>query len=208
MQLTVNDYKQGIEDAGSDNREVFGGTWTGGYHIQQDPEEFAQLLSVLQKEGVATYLQIGIAAGGSERYIAEACDIAGLVVIDDGRHPNNRVWRSQNKPAIEGRDVKVTEFIGNSHAQSAHDFLGTLEGSKFSLIGIDGDHSPGGVRLDWELIQPYIGNKGLVWLHDIHLAIPGQTGARELWQHLKKDSRFEVILETSGRFGIGLLRKK
>ena len=211
------EYKKGlvrdIDAAGSDNHEYFGGTWTGGYHIQQDPEEFADLLLALDRVGgVNSYLQIGIAAGGAERVLCEylqPSSLERLTVMDDGRHPNNRVWRTQNKLAIELAEIRVTEFVGNSHGNEAIRFL-TEEhpDSLYDLIGIDGDHSPAGVRMDWALVQPFIRAGTLVFLHDIKIAIAGETGARELWEKLKVDPAFEVMLETDGKFGIGLVRKK
>lgn len=196
-----------IAEAGSDSHETFGGTWSGGYHIQQEPGELAGLLLALQGAGrINSYLQIGIAAGGSERFLCERLSIDELFVIDDGRHPNNVIWRRQNKAAIESRDTKVTEFIGSSHTQEAEAFLKRY-GAHFDLIGIDGDHTPGGVRMDWKLIQPYIAKGTLVWFHDINLMLAGETGAREMWPKVKADPGFEVLLETAGKFGIGLVRK-
>lgn len=196
-----------IEEAGSDNHRVFGGTWTGGYAIQQDPSELAALVRAIGAAGgVGNYLQIGIAAGGTERFLCERCEVQELSVIDDGKHPANKIWRAQNKAAIESRDVKVTEFIGSSHGLEAARFL-TEGRPAYDLIGIDGDHTPAGVRLDWALVKPFIPIGGLIWFHDINCLGAGETGAREFWSKAKRMEGFEVRLETVGRFGIGLLRR-
>jgi hypothetical protein len=194
-----------ILEAGSDNADHFckgiNGAHTGGYRIQQDPEEFAKLISILREYGpYENALSIGIAAGGNERFMLEHIKIGALAVVDDGKHPNHRFWAEQNKPAIP---VPVFEHIGDSHSKKAAKFLKDL-GIKFNLVAIDGDHSPAGVRMDWALIQPYLAPGAVVWLHDIHLTEPGQTGAAELWFELRKHHK--VILEVRRKFGIGAVK--
>src|SRR5205085_6787157 len=72
-----------IENAGSDHLPTFGGKFEGGYHIQQNPAEFANLLMALKGRPIKSYLQIGNAAGGSERLICEYLGIVDLTIIDD-----------------------------------------------------------------------------------------------------------------------------
>ena len=190
-----------INAAGSDNHEYFGATWTGGYHIQQDPQEFAELVELLQRLGpFENYLAIGIAAGGVERFLVENCKIKNLTVIDDGSHPNHKYWKQNSE------NMSPAEFIGDSHSEAAKQFL--LEDysdfGAYNLVGIDGDHSTQGVLQDWELVQPYLAPNALVWFHDTVISEAGQTGARKLLARLK--TQHEVILETNGKFGIGVIR--
>lgn len=196
--MTLEEIESAICKAGSDNHEFFGGTWTGGYYIQQDQKEFAQLVKLLQGFQFRNYLAIGIAAGGVERFICDHVDIGNLTVIDNGEHPNHKFWK-ENKPK-DFDSFFVNEIIGDSHSLSTWD---KLEKAKFNLVGIDGDHSPQGVLQDWELVQPYLAPGALVWFHDIKISEPGQTGARKLWSRLKREQ--EVLLETNGKFGIGVL---
>ncbi len=209
--MSLEAIEKAICEAGSDNHEVFGGTWTGGYLIQQDPKEFAELVECLQKhEPFDNALSIGIAAGGNERFICENVDIANLTVIDNGKHPAHKYWSNNRKVVLTSRKiirsrVEIREFILDSHSSGAKLALEVNHSNfKFNLVGIDGDHSPEGVLQDWELVQPYLAPGAIVWLHDIRLNIPGQHGARKLWVRL--NTQYEVLLETDGRFGIGVLR--
>lgn len=193
-----------INKLGSDHIPTFGGEFEGGYHVQQDPGELAGLVEALMRRKLETYLQIGCAAGGTERFICEKVGIKDFAVIDIGQHPKFPVWVSHNKPALQAQGVKVSEHIGDSHDEAAEAFL-AARGVKYDLIGIDGDHSPAGVRMDWALITPYLKPGALVWFHDINSAgLPiGQQGALEVWEKLK--GRHVVVYETFAKFGIGLV---
>lgn len=198
---------ESIIAAGFDDAEHFAkgvqGAYSGGYFIQQDPEEFAKLISVLRDHApYHTMLSIGIAAGGNDRFIVESVDIKQAVVMDDGKHWNHKVWKDKNRAKVAAR-IPLHEHIGNSHSKGASAFLKGL-GMKFNLVGIDGDHTPAGVRMDWEMIQPYLAPGAIVWLHDIAMKEPGQTGAAELWYELRRHHK--VLLETRKKFGIGVVQ--
>ena len=193
-----------IENAGSDHVPTFGGRFEGGYHIQQNPAEFAELLSVLKGRSIMSYLQIGSAAGGAERLVCEYAGISDLTIIDDGLHPKFSIWTNINRPSIEARGVLVTQHIGNSHGHEAREFL-EFRGKPFDLVGIDGDHTLAGVRADWTLTEPFLKPGTLVWFHDIssNLLPPEMQGSKEVWEEVSK--RHKVILETFRHCGIGLL---
>ena len=207
--MSLEDIEKAICEAGSDNHEIFGGIWTGGYLIQQDPKEFAQLIQCLEQHAPhGDWLSIGIAAGGNERFIFEQDFVFGdLFVIDNGEHPNHKHWAENKKAIVHHPDSILQEFIGDSHSQACKEWLESWSKfvpQRFAVIGIDGDHSPEGVLQDWELVQPYLAPGAIVWVHDIRMDIPGQHGARKLWQRLK--TQYEVLLETDGKCGIGVLR--
>lgn len=193
-----------VERSGSDSLKVFGGKFEGGYHIQQDPDELAGLIDALQGREIKNYLQIGCAAGGTERLIVETCGIKCLTVIDNGEHPKFNIWIERNKPSLTLKDIEVHDFVGDSHSDEAEEFL-NAQHKQFDLIGIDGDHSPAGVRMDWELISKRLRPGVLVWFHDINSEAlpPDQRGALEVWEIVSK--RHKVIYETKAKFGIGLL---
>jgi hypothetical protein len=188
-----------ICEAGSDDLRVFGGRWKGGYLVQQIPEELADLILLLRRfEPFAHTLEIGIAAGGTTRLIREQVRMGRTVVIDNGKHWNFPAWQT-NKLGID----RLDEFIGNSHSAAAREFLAGLA-CQFDYAAIDGDHSYKGVLSDWQLVRPYLADGAIVWFHDINLANP-EFGVQKLWREtLAKDH--EVLLETEGRCGIGVIR--
>jgi hypothetical protein len=182
----------------------FRSPYEGPYRMQQDPGELAQLLTALKDRTINTYLQVGSAAGGTERFICEWAQIKILHIIDTGDHPEFYVWRNTNRPALEAQGVAILEHIGSSHDEEAEEFL-AKHGLKYDLIGLDGDHTPAGVRMDWKLIEPCLKPGALVWLHDIdHTKMrPCDNGPWEVWCELKK--RHKVLVEAMGTFGIGLV---
>lgn len=196
---------EAVEEAGSDHLATFGGRFEGGYNIQQDPGELADLVLALSGRGLRSYLQVGSAAGGSERFLCERLCIPRLTIVDDGKHPKFPVWTSVNRPALAARGVAISQYIGDSHGRGARRYLARRR-TRFDLVGIDGDHSPAGVRSDWELVQPCLRPGTLVWFHDLaaERLPPGQRGAARVWRRLRE--RHEVVLETVRRLGIGLLR--
>ncbi len=126
-----------------------------------------------------------------------------LFIVDMGDHPEVPVWREVNKPALEEYGVSVVEFIGDSHSDEAEAFV--KSSGKMDLIGIDGDHTPAGARMDWELIIPALRPGTLVWLHDIATANMRacDAGAGEVWEKLKEWHK--VLLDVQDVFGIGLV---
>lgn len=197
MTLIEEIQKAGIGDG-------FGSPHMGEYRMQQDEREFAQLVRALMDRKPKTYLQVGSAAGGSERFICEKVGIKTLHIIDYGNHPEFPIWQMVNKPALQAQGVTILEHIGDSHDEAAEAFL-ARHGLKYDLIGIDGDHTPAGARMDWELITPCLRPGALVWMHDIdHTKMrPCDNGAHEVWQKLKE--RHKVIVEALGTFGIGMV---
>jgi hypothetical protein len=207
MQKLIEDIKAaGLAEKGFDEANDH----VGGYLMQQHPGEFAALVQALldwqdaKNYKIESYLQVGCAAGGAERFICERLGgIEHLAIIDMGDHPQFSTWRNQNRPAIEGCGIYVEEHIGDSHDEAAADFMIHL--GKFDLIGIDGDHTPAGVRMDWQLILPALRPGTLVWFHDINhnFMRTRDNGPWEVWSKLKE--RHKVHLEIMDRFGIGLL---
>lgn len=190
-----------IHAAGSDDHTVFGGTFTGGYFMQQEPECFAKLIDALTPGmPYENYVAIGIAAGGAERFVCENLGVKRLVVIDDGLHHNHSVWQTVNKPALVAQGVEVFEFIGNSQIVAAQDFLERL-GFKYDLASIDGNHFNEAPKADFYLLKPFLKHDSVVWFHDVNLEI---YGVKRCFEDLARE--FKVTLRTEGRMGIGVLR--
>jgi len=184
-----------VERAGSEDVGYFGGLYEGGFQIQQRPVELARLVCLLASYSpFASYLEIGTAAGGTTRFLTEWLRIDRTAIIDDGNHRKYSVWVTQNSKLVPN----LSEYIGDSHAPGAQVFLRELKCS-FDLVGIDGDHSYPGVRADWDLVEPFLAPRAIVWFHDIRAC----DGVARCWSELRR--RHTVLLETD-ELGIGVLR--
>ena len=74
-----------IEKLGSDNLQVFGGTFEGGIHLQQIPDEIAPCLNDIETD-VKNILEIGSAAGGMAWLFNHVFNPDNIVIIDDNQH--------------------------------------------------------------------------------------------------------------------------
>ena len=202
MTLSINKekIKEQILDCGIEDEKFGSKNHVGGYNIQQDPEELAGLVQCLQYHNeiklLKSYLSIGVAAGGTDRFICESLGVEKFYCIDNDKHKKRYVWKAMNKPTFP---CEVAEYVGDSHDEGAEQFLSACN-VDFDLIGIDGDHSPLGVRLDWILIEPYLKKGTLVWFHDIAVC----QGVMEIWEKLS--SQFEVVFSTKESYGIGVIK--
>lgn len=195
--------------AGSNHLPLFGGTFEGGYQIQQHPGELARLICCLSAHApFKSSLEIGIASGGTARFIREHVPIVQTAVIDDGLHPTFPLW-AENREHVRGnnRTSRLREFIGDSHSPAAANFVRSVVkdlGEPFDLVAIDGDHSFDGVLADWKLIAPHLAPGALVWFHDIKAV----DDVARFWGDLcsaRVVPDFQVILETDN-LGIGVIR--
>lgn len=164
------------------------------WRIQQDPRELARLICVLAaNEPFACSLEIGIASGGTTRFIREWVHVERTTVIDDGKHPDAGLW-ADHKFYVQG----LSECLEDSHSDHARNWLSAY-GGRFDLVGIDADHSYDGVMQDWEMIEPHLASGAIAWFHDIHCC----PGVRKAWDEIV--TSHEMFLEIGHRLGIGVL---
>ena len=179
--------------AGSDSLKVFGGSWHGGYMLQQCPSEFAELLNCLYPMKFESALFIGIAAGGTTRLMTEVLNIKSTAIIDDSKHSAFINW-AENKKNI--RNLK--EFIGDSHSKEAKEFLtGT-----YDLIMIDAGHYYEDVKQDFEMCLPHMQKGTIIVLHDI-VASPQ---VKQYWDELKVIYEIACQYDDPKECGIGAIR--
>jgi predicted O-methyltransferase YrrM len=156
--ISLEKIEQFILDAGSDSLEVFGGTYEGGIHIQQVPDELAQCIKAIFDTGISitALLEIGVAAGGTTYVLNHFFNPEKIVLIDDNRHP-----KAPLRPFVLA-GLNRREIVGNSHDLTV---VGQVEGP-FDLIIIDGDHSYTGCMTDVNAYLPFLNSGGVVVLHD------------------------------------------
>lgn len=193
-----DEIRQKVLAAGSDSVDVFGGEYVGGYHIQQQPDEFAALACLLldRCRPIDLYGEIGVAAGGTTRLMAETVGFENAVLIDDGGHPKHRHFE-ENARHFRHR---VSLLLGDSHSPQIRRALSNLDDDRFDVVFIDGDHSYEGVKQDIELVKPYCTSATLLIFHDTR-ACEGVNKAFAEFSHPVAE-----FISDDKRLGIGVTR--
>ncbi len=196
--------EQFILDAGSDNLGVFGGIYEGGIHCQQIPDEIAPcILTILESgESIKSYLEIGVAAGGSTFLFNHFFHPEKIVLIDNNKHPKAGL----RAEVLKGIDYQ--EIIGCSDAEESIKAISNLN-TMFDVILIDGEHHYQGVKLDTVLYLPFLRKGGFLILHD---SVWPLGGIMRVVRELKIDPEMEFIDEFvtkkhSFKCGIALFRR-
>jgi len=164
-----------IRSCGTDSLSHFGNGYTheGGYSLQQNPDEFASLIHLLQERSGLLwvtrgqirpmYLEIGSASGGSLRLLHEQVGFDIIWSMDN--HGHHR-WVEQDE---NWKQLGVRRYVGDSHSADAAAWLQESiskapPGAIFAFI--DGDHSYEGVSADVQLVRPYLRPGSIVIFHD------------------------------------------
>lgn len=165
-------YKRIIE-VGNDAPEIFGAkdSFFGGYLLQQNPDEYADLICYLKGYWpLFTFCEVGAGSGGNFRFIMENVGFRTGISMDDGQHP----YADKQKENFANIQQPFHIFRGNSHSHEAAQFLYNMSNLRCPYINcafIDGDHSYSGVKQDFFLLMPYLLSNALVIFHDI-VAVP------------------------------------
>jgi len=193
-----------ILDSGSDNLPTFGGSYEGGIHLQQCPDEIAPCLVELlkSKDEIRNYLEIGSAAGGSCFIFNHFFPLEKIVLIDDNKH-----WKHQLR-AETLNGINYRELIGRSDDEAVVKSVTDMD-TLFDLIVVDGDHSYQSVKVDVSLYLPLLRPGGFLFLHDTVYAPNGDGRVmRELVAQGDMELIAEYVSPEGPKCGIGLLRKK
>jgi len=150
-----------ISAAGSDDLPTFGGSFVGGIYLQQVPSELASCIKAIMATSnsnspINSYLEIGVAAGGTAFIINHFFHPSRIVLIDDNQHP-----KSKHRAAIL-QGINTEQIIGNSHDYNIIDRVDGL----FDLIVLDGDTSYEGTLADVSNYLPKLAKGGFLVLHD------------------------------------------
>jgi predicted O-methyltransferase YrrM len=201
---SLDEIKQFILDAGSDDLSTFGGKYEGGIQCQQIADELASCIkTILESERpIKAYLEIGVAAGGTTFLINHFFKPEKIVLIDDNTHRKCSLREEILK------DVSYTEIIGNSQAEEVIDQV-VSAGIFFDALLIDGDRSYSGVKLDTVLYLPFLQLGGFLILHD---SLRPEFGVARVVRELKSDLQMEFIKEWESKkhsipCGVALFRK-
>ncbi len=208
---TSDEILQFVLAAGSDAPEVFGGLFKGGYELQQCPDEITDFLFTYQGLEIKNFLEIGVAAGGNTRIFCDFLRVNDVYTIDLDEHPSISYAGNPNARANNFAELKndggLRSYYGDSHAAEANEWLKNT-GVKFDMVFIDGDHTENGIKLDTELVLPYLEDNAYVIYHDTLVNVGSQQFDEKLkgglFPTLKHEKDF--MATTIYRKGISVYR--
>ena len=208
---TKEEILQFVLNAGSDSVEVFGGNFKGGYELQQCPDEITNFLLTYQDTEITSFLEIGVAAGGNTRIFCDFLKIKDVYVMDLNVHPSisyegNPNARDNNFTSLKNYG-ELKSFFGDSHSTEAKEWM-EKQNAKFQMAFIDGDHTEEGIKLDTELVLPFLDDNAYVIYHDTVINVGSlqfdQKLRNGLFPQLKHEADF--ISDTIYKKGISVYR--
>jgi len=178
----------------------------GMFPALQNPIELRRFLDVVAARQPRVIVEIGTAAGGLFHALAQVAHLeATLVSIDLFAGPGDDAV-CDLLPALAQRAQAVHVLRGSSLARATFDQLvRVLDGRAIDLLVIDGDHSYGGTRSDFETFSPLVTPGGLIAIHDV--AVLPENSGRDFetgifWRELAARRATEVILDHEGVPGL------
>jgi predicted O-methyltransferase YrrM len=179
--------------------------------------ELGDFLRFVERLRPRAVLEIGTARGGTLFLLTRvAAPDAALVSIDlssnnDLRFGGGDVRRRRGLFEAFALDRQRVHFlVGDSQTVEMRDRVErTLAGGQIDLLFIDGDHTPEGVRRDFELYRDLVRPGGVIAFHDIVDGTPAFVGGvPEFWRTIKTRDALEFIADSrQGGYGIGVLTR-
>lgn len=180
-----------------------------GQRLNQFPKEVLRFIGVMNKHGVRSYLEIGcrwgdtlyaVGMGLPEGSRIVGVDLPGIKtggIAYEVQGTEPFLDRAIDSLCLAGRDARL--IIGNSREREIIDQAKAL--GPFDAVLIDGDHTPEGVRRDWDNYGP-MGR--MVAFHDI-MNRQKSWGVGDLFRELAEARRSKTIAVSDHRRGIGII---
>jgi len=175
----------------------------------QSREELVPLLTFLKTLRPRAIMEIGTANGGTLFMMSRICAPDALIVsLDLPGGPFGGGYTEKRVPlyeafAMPGQTVQLIR--ADSHSRESLDKVRQLlDRQTLDFLFIDGDHTYGGVRQDFEMYSPLVTPGGFIAFHDIVYA----EGVQRFWAEVAPTHPGvrEFIARTEPIFGIGLIQ--
>jgi MMP 1-O-methyltransferase len=128
-------------------------------------------------------VEIGVFEGSSAVVLAHAMGpSAELHLVDPFEDSSGWALRPGAQADPRAARLAVRRAAGRSgpalvwHRTTSERAAGAWDGRPVDLVFVDGDHSPEGCRLDWDLWHPFVAPGGAVAFHDARLGRADGTG--------------------------------
>jgi predicted O-methyltransferase YrrM len=179
----------------------------------QKRDEITRFIESVAKLRPRTVLEIGTAAGGTLLLLTLAAARDATIISVDlpggpfgGGYPR---WKAPYFERFAVASQQLRLLAANSRALATRRHVQTiLAGRSLDVLLIDGDHTYGGVRSDWEMYRPLLTSDGLAAFHDI-VPHPPETGCEvnDYWQELKETfAHQEIVADRAEAWGgIGVI---
>lgn len=175
-------------------------------------EEISGFLKLLAQNPPKTVLEIGTEKGGTFFLLTRAATPDAFLVTMDlpaGQMSSYPAWREKLYRGFAREKQRIELVRQDSHSPRTFEQVrGTLGGRKLDLLFIDGDHSYGGAKKDFELYSPLVAPGGTIAFHDIVDGAEATVGGvPRLWRELKTSRRHLEFVKSwhQGGWGIGVL---
>ena len=186
-----------------------------GYPIrpQQVPEELISLFDMVADLKPKNALEIGTCTGGTLFMMCRVADPSATVISVDlpgGRFGRGYLWP---RKFIYRRFAKIEQAVHllrkNSHDRKTLDLVRSVLGDKrLDFLFIDGDHTYGGVRADFEMYAPLVRKGGIVAFHDIAKhPVEIECEVDRFWNEIRQRyDHVEIVKDPNQQWaGIGVL---
>jgi cephalosporin hydroxylase len=175
----------------------------------QKVTELAPLLALLARRRPATVVEIGTHHGGSLFAFCRVADSTATCVSVDlpgglfGGGPSDKQLEAIRRYPAAGQSLHFLS-TDSQDAATRDAVVSSLDGRSIDFLMIDGDHRYEGVRRDFELYSPLVGDNGLIAFHDIlpHAQQP-LCQVDVLWNELKDRYDHAEFLDPREDWGVG-----
>jgi predicted O-methyltransferase YrrM len=177
--------------------------------------EILQLLKIIELRMPKYVLEIGTSNGGTLFLLSRvATEDACMISIDlplgayGGGYP---AWKRPFYKSFAQKGQTIRLIRADSHKPvTQEEVAAILQTNKIDLLFIDGDHTYGGVKKDFEMYEPFVRVGGMIVLHDIvsHRR-EHDCGVDKYWDEIKKNHEHLEFIENPNQpwAGLGLILK-
>lgn len=184
--------------------------------LPQKGKEFQELCTEVGIKKPRVIVEIGTRDGGSLWMLSQYAPAGSTIISID---LENALWgrpgtyrnRDRALAALSNKGYITHKINADSQLDSTRAELeAILAGRPINFLFIDGDHTYGGVKRDWDLYKDLVEPGGLIAFHDISdcPSKAPKVKVPQLWSEIKGNYKHKEFIQDPGDvMGIGVLWK-